>query len=219
MVFYRPYFIFFSYTMKKYIVELLGAFFLVLVIALTGDPIAIGVVLMVMVYAGGHISGAHYNPAVTFGLWLRGKIWWWEATNYVIAQLVGAFLAAAVARWLTGFALVPTLGEGVIIYQGLVVEILFTFLLVSTVLNTAATKATSGNSYFGLAIGFALMVGAFAGWWISGGAFNPAVGVAPLLYDMIANGGTHSHIWLYIVGPLLGALLAAYVYGYTNTEQ
>jgi aquaporin Z len=74
MVFYRPYFIFFSYTMKKYIVELLGAFFLVLVIALTGDPIAIGVVLMVMVYAGGHISGAHYNPAVTFGLWLRGKI-------------------------------------------------------------------------------------------------------------------------------------------------
>jgi aquaporin Z len=74
VVFYVPHFLFFSYIMRNYLVELLGAFFLVLVIALTGDPFAIGVILMVMVYAGGHISGAHYNPAVTFGLWLRGKI-------------------------------------------------------------------------------------------------------------------------------------------------
>lgn len=212
-------FYFFSYIMRNYLVELLGAFFLVLVIALTGDPFAIGVILMVMVYAGGHISGAHYNPAVTFGLWLRGKIWWWEAVNYVIAQLVGAFLAAAVARWLTGSALVPGLGEGVMISQGLVIEILFTFALVSVVLNTAATKATSGNSYFGLAIGFTVLAAAYAGGGISGGAFNPAVGVWPLLFDMIANGGAHSHIWLYIVWPLLGALIAAYVYGYTNNEK
>jgi aquaporin Z len=95
----------------------------------------------------------------------------------VIAQLVGAFLAAAVARWLTGSALVPGLGEGVMISQGLVIEILFTFALVSVVLNTAATKATSGNSYFGLAIGFTVLAAAYAGGGISGGAFNPAVGV------------------------------------------
>lgn len=196
--------ILFSFFMPKLLTEFVGTFFLVLVVALTGNPLAIGTILMVMVYAGGHISGAHYNPAVTVGLLMSGKIKNGDAIGYIIAQLLGAFVAAAVAFWLTGKGLVPMVGAGFDIGQALVVEILFTFALVTVVLNTAATKATSGNSYFGLAIGFTILAAAFAGGSISGGAFNPAVGVSPLLFDMMANGVTHSHIWLYIVGPVVG---------------
>ncbi len=202
--------------MPKLLVEFVGTFFLVLVVALTGNPLAIGTILMVMVYAGGHISGAHYNPAVTLGLLMSSKIKNGDAIGYILAQLLGAFVAAAVAFWLTGKGLVPMVGAGFDIGQALVVEILFTFALVTVVLNTAATKATSGNSYFGLAIGFTVLAAAFAGGSISGGAFNPAVGVSPLLFDMMANGVTHSHIWLYIVGPVVGWVIASLFHSYTN---
>lgn len=202
--------------MPKLLVEFVGTFFLVLVVALTGNPLAIGTILMVMVYAGGHISGAHYNPAVTVGLLMSGKVKNGDAIGYILAQLLGAFVAAAVSFWLTGKGLVPMIGSGFDMGQALLVEILFTFALVTVVLNTAATKATAGNSYFGLAIGFTVLAAAYAGGAISGGAFNPAVGVSPLLFDMLANGVAHSHLWLYIVGPVVGGVLASLYHSYSN---
>lgn len=202
--------------MPKLLTEFVGTFFLVLVVALTGNPLAIGTVLMVMVYMWWHISGAHYNPAVTIGLLMSGKTSTSDAISYIVVQLLGAFVAAAIAFWLTGKGLVPTIWAWFDMSQALVVEILFTFALVSVVLNTAATKATAGNSYFGLAIGFTVLAAAFAGWSISGGAFNPAVGVSPLFFDMIVNGNTHSHIWLYILWPVIWWILASLFHSYTN---
>jgi aquaporin Z len=210
--------------MKKYLTECIGTFFLVLVIGLVVGsgtefaPIPIGVTLMVMVYMGGHISGAHYNPAVTLGVLMSGNIALGEAVQYWIFQIVGAVLAALVSWWLMGdtFALAPGIGYSAL--QALGVEVLFTFALVLVVLNTAVATDVEGNSYYGLAIGFTVLAAAFAGGGISGGAFNSAVGVGPILVELVSgNGSSFSNIWLYLAGPLAGGALAAMVYKYQTT--
>lgn len=173
------------FVMRKHLVELIGTFFLVLVIALSGNPLAIGLILMVMVYMGGHISGAHYNPAVSLGAWLSSKLSVVSMITYRIAQMIGALLAVLLAGWLTGVFLTPVPDPDVTQLQAVVVEAVFTFALVLVVLQTAMTKATAGNSYFGLAIGLTIAAAAFAGGPISGGAYNPAVGVVPLVFQFI----------------------------------
>jgi len=205
--------------MKKYITEFIGTFFLVLVIGLSGNPLAIGSILMVMVYMGGHISGAHYNPAITLALMMRKKIGSTEAAMYMVFQVVGAILAAMFVYLLTRQTFGPTPKEGYNILKPLFIEGAFTFALASVVLNVAATKATSGNSYYGLAIGFTVLAGAVAGGPISGGAFNPAVGIGPLVIDQaFARSGNISNIWIYLVGPFAGGATAAIVHGFTNPE-
>lgn len=202
----------------KLLTELIGTFFLVLTIGLTVlggtpfAPLAIGSVLMVMVYMGGHISGAHYNPAVTLAIWSRGAIPAGQVVPYWIAQLVGAFLAAATTRVITRQTFAPAPGETATVIGAVLVELLFTFALALVVLRTATAEQTKGNSFYGLAIGFTVMVGAFAGGGISGGAFNPAVGLGPILYSALAAGGSLGDAWLYIVAPFAGALLAVAVY-------
>jgi aquaporin Z len=205
--------------MAKYLTEFLGTFFLVLTIGLSvliGAPLpslAIGGVLMVMVYMGGHISGAHYNPAVSLALLLRGKLPASEFVPYVIAQVVGGLVAMFTVNAILGKTLAPAPGDGIGTMAALLVEILFTFALALVVLNSAATDKTKGNSFYGLAIGFTLFVAAMAGGPISGGAFNPAVGIGPTIVHALVGGGTWSHLWLYIVGPLVGGALAALVFG------
>ncbi len=194
----------------KLLVEAIGTFFLVFVIALSGNPLAIGLVLMVMVYMGGHISGAHYNPAVSLALWLRGKIPTGLMVQYRFAQLCGAFVAALLAFWLTDKALVPMPHADISAIQAVVVEAIFTFALALTVISVAASKSTAGNQYYGLAIGATIIAAAFAGGPLSGGAFNPAVGVGPLLLSAF-RGGAFMHGWIYIIGPFLGGRLAAQV--------
>lgn len=205
--------------MKKYITEFIGTFFLVLVIGLSGNPLAIGSILMVMVYMGGHISGAHYNPAVTLAVMMRKKIGSTEAVMYGVAQVVGALLAALFVYLLTKQTFGPAPKEGYNILKPLFIEGAFTFALASVVLNVAATKATSGNSYYGLAIGFTVLAGAVAGGPISGGAFNPAVGIGPLVIDQaFAGSGNISNIWIYLVGPFAGGAVAAIVHGFTDPD-
>ncbi|MGH7551117.1 MAG: MIP/aquaporin family protein [Gemmatimonadota bacterium] len=202
----------------KLLTELIGTFFLVLTIGLTVivesplAPLAIGSALMVMVYMGGHISGAHYNPAVTLAIWARGAMPAREVGPYWIAQLLGSFLAA-VATWaITWETFAPAPGDTATVLGAFLVEILFTLALGLVVLETATAPETKGNSFYGLAIGFTVAVGAFAGGGISGGAFNPAVGLGPILFDGLAAGGTLSNAWLYVVAPVLGGLIAAGVY-------
>ena len=205
--------------MKKLLTEFLGTFFLVLIIglAVTGGvampPIAIGVGLTVLVYMGGHISGAHYNPAVSLAAMLRGKMPSADLVPYVVAQLLGSLAAAAMVHVIVGqtFAPAPAVGGGLL--TPLLVEVLFTFLLVLVILNVATHPATKGNSYYGLAIGGTVMAAAFVGGGISGGAFNPAVGIGPIVVHAVAGGGGFSNLWLYIVGPVVGAVLAAVVFG------
>ena len=203
--------------MKNYIIECIGTFFLVLAIGLTGNPLAIGVMLMVMVYMGGHISGAHYNPAVSIAMIFRGLLTTKEAINYILSQLAGAFLAAIFVQWVGGSVMQIAPSDSASILQILVVEAIFTFALVLVILNVATNPKTEGNSYYGLAIGFTVMAGAFAGGGISGGAYNPAVGIGPILVDAImGEGNTLSNLWYYLVGPIVGAIVAAYVYKLTT---
>ena len=200
--------------LAKLLTEFAGTFIFFSVIALAGTigplaPLAIGSVLMVMVYMGGHVSGAHYNPAVSLGVFLRGKMSAADMVQYWIAQLVAAALAFTFGYLVSGHA--PGIHPGPHVYtaSALAIEILFTAGLVLVVLNVATTKQTQGNSFYGLAIGFTIVIAAFAGGPISGGAFNPAVGFGATLGSALFASGSWSDLWLYIVGPLVGAGIGA----------
>jgi aquaporin Z len=206
--------------MRKFIVEFIGTFFLVLTIGLTvipGSagviaPLAIGSVLMVMVYAGGHISGAHYNPAVTLGVLLRGRCTMADVPLYMIAQILGAVAAAFAAKFLVGSG---TAAGTLDVTKSLIAEFLFTFALVYVVLNVATAKSTSGNSYYGLAIGFVVMVGAFSVGGISGGAFNPAVALSVPFMGLL----NWSDIWIHLVADFAGGAAAALVFNLLNPDD
>ena len=205
--------------MKNMLTEFTGTFFLVLTIGLTVTagsqfaPLAIGAALMIMVYAGGHISGGHYNPAVSLAAMMRGALPSAQYVPYVISQVVGALVASIVVYVITGKTFAPMPAADATTLGALLVEILYTFALCLVVLNVAVAKKTQGNSYYGLAIGFTVVVAAFAGGGISGGAFNPAVGIGPTVINAMMGGGSWSALWLYLVGPLVGGALAATVFG------
>lgn len=200
---------------KPYLIEFIGAFFLVLTIALSGNPIAIGFVLATLVYMGGYISGGHYNPAVTLTVLLAKNIKPVPAFIYMISQILGGFAAAMVFTYVHGGAFVPAVAANVTLPQALLVEALFTFLLCSVVLNTAVSEKVKGNSYYGLAIGLTVMAGAFSAGPISGAVFNPAVAVGPILLDTgqaAAQANQLGNLVIYLAGPFLGALVASIVY-------
>jgi aquaporin Z len=170
-------------------------------------PLAIGAALMVVVYMGGHVSGGHYNPAVSLAVLIRGKMTAGDLLPYWVAQVLGALTGCFLASQATGksFAVMP--GEGVTTLGAVLVEVVFTFALCLVVLNVATAKATAGNSYFGLAIGFTIVVAAFGGGPVSGGAFNPAVATGAAINSVIHGQGA-GPLWMYWVGPLLGGVLA-----------
>lgn len=204
--------------MTKYLTEFIGTFFLVLTVNLTvmGQvpmaPLAIGASLMIMVYMGGHVSGGHYNPAVSLALALRGKLASGELVPYMVAQTLGAIVASLAAWVIMGQSFAPAPAPTATVAAALLVEGLFTFALCLVVLNTACHPATKGNSFYGLAIGFTIVVAAFAGGGISGGAFNPAVGLGPTVVHGMLGGGSFASLWLYLVGPFTGSFLASAVF-------
>jgi aquaporin Z len=204
--------------MNKYIAEFIGTFFLVLTIGcvVIGNgagplaPLAIGSVLMVMIFAGGHISGAHFNPAVTLGVWLRGKCEAKDVAPYMTFQVIGAVLAASVVKFLKAGTAVAPLHPTTV--PALIAEFLFTFALVYVVLNVATAKGTSGNSFYGLAIGFTVLAGAFSVGNISGGAFNPAVAAAISVMGL----SSWPNIWIYLVADFAGGAVAAFAFNVLN---
>ena len=200
--------------MKKYLMELIGTFFLVFTIGMSvlagGNgvipPLAIGSILMVMIYAGGHISGGHFNPAVTLGVWIRGECKTRDVLPYMLFQVIGAICAALLVRYMLpnaqpqprNLALVPEL----------ISEFLFTFALVFVVLNSATSKDNSGNSFYGLSIGFTVLAGAFAVGAVASAAFNPAVAVGISIMGMAA----WSKIWVYLLANFLGGTVAGFAF-------
>jgi aquaporin Z len=218
--------------MKNYLTEFLGTFFLVLIICFSVSnvsteiaPLAIGLGLMAIVYMGGPISKAHYNPAVTLGFFMRGSISSGEGLAYVISQTFGALLAAFIFWQMSGSAL--TMGPAAEFkdyhyVKPIIMEVIFTFFLVLTILNVATSEKTKGNDYYGIAIGTAVMAGIFCAGPISGGALNPAVGIGLCLVDGLdGNNGTNSmvRIWWYLVGPFIGGALASVVYRMINPDE
>ncbi len=207
--------------MRKYLTEFIGTFFLVLTVCVAVQkggllaPVAIGSVLMVMVYAGGHISGAHYNPAVSLAVFLRGKIPVQDLVAYWISQLAAAVVAALVARYLVHAPAAAMKVTGSDIGKAFVVELLFTFALAYVVLNVATSKDHPNNSFYGLAIGFTVLVGAVTVGGISGGAFNPAVGLGV----MTAGLASWSMLWIYLVACLAGGAGAGFAFRYLNPND
>jgi aquaporin Z len=195
--------------MPKYLVEFIGTFFLVCTIGFAGAsagdmaPLAIGATLMVMIFAGGHVSGGHFNPAVTLAVCLRGKCPAADVVPYWVAQVAGAALAAGVVIFVQGASAAPPKDPDVV--KALVVEFLYTFALAYVVLNVATAKGTAGNSFYGLAIGFTVLAGAYSVGGISGGAFNPAVAVGITIMKLVVP----AKIWIYFVANLAAGACAA----------
>jgi aquaporin Z len=207
--------------MNKYLTEFIGTFFLVFTIgcSVVGGsdlaPLAIGAVLMVMIFAGGHVSGGHYNPAVTLAVTMRGRCSVADAIPYMVSQVAGALLAAIIVRFVFPAALISAKDLSKTIPQALVVEALFTFALAYVVLNVATSKATANNSFYGLAIGFTVLAGAVSVGGISGGAFNPAVAAGVSQLGLFA----WKNIWIYLVADFGGAAVAAIVFKIINPDD
>ena len=198
---------------RKLVVEFIGMFIFVFTVGMATNkagagalaPLAIGSALMVMVFAGGHISGGHFNPAVSTAVLLRGRMSSNEYGAYMITQFVAAILAGLTVRVVGGHEPHATVaGAG----RMLIAEFLFTFALAWVVLNVATAKGTQGNSFYGLAIGFTVVVGAFAVGGISGGAFNPAIAVGAMVTGLFK----WSNIWIYLLADFFGGAAAAYVF-------
>jgi aquaporin Z len=209
-------------AIRKYAVEVIGTFFLVFTVAVSVlsksayTPLAAGAVLMVMVYAGGHISGGHYNPAVTMAALLRRRIGLADAGAYWVAQLVAAVIAGVLARAVVNPATVTSLHpSGHALTATAVAEFLFTFALCYVVLNVATSKDQEGNSFFGLAIGFTVVAGAFAVGGISGGAFNPAVSLGAAVDGLFA----WSTLWVYIVVQAIAGAAAGLTFLALNPDD
>lgn len=193
--------------MRKYIVEFIGTFFLMIAVFFTDSPYAVGAMLMGVIYAGGHISRAHYNPAVTLAFWLCGECEHKDVFPYVIAQLLAAALAALCALTFDKGGL----GDQILITGPAVFgEALGTFALVFIILNVAIAHNNAGNQFYGLAIA-AIVVGcAFAFGSISGAAFNPAVAFGACVAGTFA----WSNIWIYLLTNFATAAVTAYVFMY-----
>jgi aquaporin Z len=176
-------------------------------------PLAIGTILMVMVYAGGHISGGHYNPAVTLGVWMRGKCETKDVPYYMLSQVLGAVVASLLVLKIKAGSVIVAATPNVL--NVLLAELIFTFALVYVVLNVATAKKTAGNSYYGLAIGFTLMTAAYSIGSISGCAINPAVAIGVTIMGL----SKLSNLWIFIVANLAGGALAATIFKITNPDE
>jgi aquaporin Z len=200
---------------RKLVVEFVGMFLFVFTVGMATNkagagalaPLAIGAVLMVMVFAGGHVSGGHFNPAVSTAVLLRRRMAPSEFVPYLVAQFAAAVLAGFVVRYVGGRE--PHLD---VASSGkmLVAEFLFTFALAWVVLHVATARGTEGNSFYGLAIGFTVVAGAFAVGGTSGGAFNPAIAVGAMVTGLFE----WSNIWIYFIADFLGAAVAALAFLY-----
>jgi len=204
--------------LRRSLSEVIGTFFLVLLIQVTVSmksvdaALAITCGLIGMIYMGGHVFKAQYNPAVSLAFWMRKTFTAKEASAAVMAQLLGGFAGALMGGYLSGSTIAVTPGVSTSTGQFLVSEFLFTFALVQVILNVAITNP--GNGFYGIAIGFIVFAGIVAVGPISGAAFNPAVAICLNLVN-----GTPEHIPLYLISTFAGGAFAAIVFGWMNPKE
>lgn len=207
--------------MAKYIVEFICTFFLVFTIGMcvldpgAGNlaPVGIGMMLVALVFAGGHISGAHYNPAVTLALSVRGRCAWAHVPGYIISTLAAGLAGAALVLWFKGNPeAVPLVLD---LKKALAAEFLFTFALAFVILNVATAKGTAGNSFYGLAIGMTVLGGAYAVGGVSGGSFNPAVSLALVVLGKL----TIKQMIAYVAVQLFAGAVAGVLFKVLNPQD
>lgn len=205
--------------------EFIGTFFLVLSIVLAANllatlaPIAIGATLIAMIYAGGHISKAHYNPAVTLAFYIRGRCEIKDVAPYIIAQILASILASVLGLYLLahngGEPTMNQLGNVGMTLPALISEFLGTFVIAFVILNVATAKTTEGNQFYGSAIGLAVIGCAYVLGGISGGAFNPAVAIGISIAEMSAWG----NIWIFLLANFAGGASAAFAFRFINGDD
>lgn len=197
--------------------EAVGTFFLVLSVGLTGNAFAIGLLLAALVFGGAHISGAHFNPAISFAFFLKKEINFNTFIGYVISQILGVFAASGVYLMLSSLVFYVEPPASTTIYQQTTVELLATFVLVFVYLNAFPSKHLKQNRSAGLIIGVTLTSLILMSEDISGGVFNPAISVGASLLDLISiNGASYKYIPIYTLAPVTGSVLATYLYKYLN---
>lgn len=201
---------------KALLAEFIGTAALVFVgagaAAAGGDLVAValahGLVLAGLAYAYGSVSGTYINPAVTLAMAIRGRIQWNDAFWYWVVQLAGGVFAAGLLVFIFGTASglgATTVASGITPVQAIVVEAVLTFLLANAVLHT--TEKKNGTPFAGVAIGLTLAALIMMGGPLTGASLNPARTLGPAIFT-----GTLSQLWIYIVGPITGAALAAWTY-------
>lgn len=205
-------------NVRALVAEFIGTFALIFLGAgagalgvggLVGVALAHGLVVLTFAYSYGHLSGTHINPAVTISLWVGKQIDLANAVGYIVVQLLGGIVAALVLNFLIGGA-APSLGatvlaNGVTPLQGLVIEIILTFFLVNAIFNSAVS-GKAGNAA-PVAIGLTLAICILMGGPLTGASLNPARTIGPAVAT-----GNFADIWLYLVGPIVGGILAALLY-------
>lgn len=215
---------------RKLGMEAVGSFIFILTACTTGDPLAIGLALGLMVYLGGNISGGHYNPAVSFAVFMRGKLSKADLIPYVIAQLSGGLAAALIAFMITHVApaievagFEPTLGrQWTYIHGAIAAEFIGTFFLAYAVLTVATTKKHANNQYYGLVIGGTVVVAATALGRYSGGAFNPAIGLSKSIVGLFGGSekaAAFQWFWVYLIFPILGGWVAAIAFKFFHPDE
>ena len=212
---------------RRYIAEFIGTFFLMLAVSMTSfakvsadlQPLAIGATLIGLIYALGHISGAHFNPAVSLAIFLRGRATVKDTGLYIVAQVLGAVLAALASLFLISgkppVALIVSLPQFFGVGQALVAEVLGTFALVFVILNVATAKALEGNNFYGLSIGLVLSGLVYTLGSVSGSYFNPAIFIA----SCVAQLSNWNLLWIYLVGGFGGGALAAMAFKFMRLED
>lgn len=202
--------------MRENVMEGMGTFFVVLAFGISGEPLSIGLMYAAMIYIGAHISGAHYNPAITFAFFLLKKIELKKALSYMLSQVVGAFFASIVLLYISTVVFYVEAPINTNLYQQTIAEILFTLVLVLVAITVSKSKALIGNKMYGFIIGLTLTGVTFLGLPISGAVFNPAISIGSSLFDLLLGGASFYSLPLFIVGPIVGGALAALAYKYLN---
>jgi glycerol uptake facilitator-like aquaporin len=205
---------------NKYLVELVGTYFLALAYGLSGDAFAIGFILSALIYIGALTSGAHYNPALSIGAFFLKRISGSELIGYIVSQIIGAFLAAVSVLFISSFVFYIEAPANSLFYQQLGLEILLTF-----VLALVAYVAWIGNpnhksvATYSFVMGFTLVALFLMAENISGGIFNPALSLGTSALDYFLGGSSYKDILLFTVAPVIGAILASFIYKFTLEDE
>ena len=214
--------------MRKYLSEIIGTFALVFcgtgaiiidqqtngAVSHVGVAITFGFIVMAMIYSLGDISGAHFNPAVTLAFAIAKKFAWKEVIPYMASQMVGAFSASLILKLLFpgSILLGATLPAGNTL-QSFILEIILTFILMMVILNVAKGSKEQGM-FAGLAIGSTVLLEAMFAGPICGASMNPARSLAPAIVSWHLQ-----HLWVYIVAPVFGAIMAVYTWSYLTNQH
>ncbi len=206
--------------MKRLCMEFLGTFFFILCIAMSFNPIAIASMLMVWVYIGAYVSGAHYNPLVSLAMAFRGHLSCRELLCYWLAQILGGIVAFLVAMHYHGHAMLVAPASHMSLLQAFVMEVLLSFVFALIILVIGTAEKYRGNQIFGFAIGYSIPALTGVGGSISGGVFNPAIAIGAAIVGFIAGVPFEwSHLCMYIISSFVGAILAAMAYRHFIAER